>query len=314
MKIGFLVDATCDLPAALFESGDLLVMPIGIRVGDQHFRDERNHEVTLSFLDSEIARKASEAETNAITVEEVRELFLRKLVVEFDYVFCLTVTRNRSQTFENATQASFGILNDYHDIRKEAGRQGPFSMRVLDTGALFCAQAIPVLAGLDAHAAGDAPPLIRARIEQAIRHTHGYVVVPDLYYVSRRGRAKGDKSVSPVSAMIGGALDIKPILYGHAGETRTAAKVRGFDKAAEKMLLEVATCVRRGLLIPHVTLSYAGPVEKLRKLPGYQELATACQSQNATLHETTMSLTGAINLGAGAVSVGFASQTPPAMR
>ena len=30
MRIGFLVDATCDLPSSYYESGDVLIMPIAV--------------------------------------------------------------------------------------------------------------------------------------------------------------------------------------------------------------------------------------------------------------------------------------------
>ncbi|PNS08949.1 DegV family protein [Solilutibacter silvestris] len=311
MRTGFLVDATCDLPDRFFSSGDVMVMPIAVRLGDHITTDQRNDEVTLGFLDSGIAAGASEAETSALSVEQIRALFLERLVMEYDYVFCLTVTRGRSPIFEHATQASFSILNEYRPMREAAGKTSPFSLRVLDTGSLFAGQGIPVAAGVAMNATGDNPPVMRARIEHIAKNTHSYAIAPDLYYLRSRARAKGDRSVGLVSAMLGSALDIKPILYCNQGNTRPVAKVRGFEAAVEKLFTDTANEVQRGISVPMLTLSFGGPLEQLHAFPGYDNLVLACQNNGVELLESLMSLTGIINLGAGAVSLGFASERKP---
>lgn len=313
MRIGFLVDATCDLPDRFFSSGDVMVMPIAVRIGEHITTDQRNDEVTLNFLDSDIASDASAAETSALSVDQIRDLFLKSLVVDYDYVFCLTVTRERSPIYEHAMQASFSILNEYHPVREAAGKHSPFSLRVLDTGSLFAGQCIPVAAGVAMNVQGDNPPLIRARMEQIARSTHAYAVAPDLYYLRNRARAKGDRSVGLMSAMLGSALDIKPILHCNQGATHPVAKVRGFEAAVQKLFTDTANEVERGLSAPLLALSYGGPLEQLRAFPGYENLAIACHNSGVELLESLMSLTGIINLGAGAVSLGFATDRKPAL-
>ncbi|MDO5505374.1 MAG: DegV family protein [Pseudoxanthomonas suwonensis] len=312
MRIGFLVDATCDLPDHYYSSGQVLVMPIGIRIGEQMLTDERNAEVTTGFLDSDATGDASQAETSAFDAEQIRALFLERLVLEYDYVFCLTVTRERSQIHENATQASFGILNDYHSVREAAGMTTPFSLRVIDTGSVFAGQGIPVLAGLAMREAGEQPPLIRARVADVANRTHAYAVLPDLYYLRNRARKKGEKSVGLVGAMLGSALDLKPILHANQGQTRPVAKVRGFEAAIGKLFAETARAIREGgLLVPAVNLSYGGPLQRVHDFPGYAELAQACQDNGIELLESLMSLTGIINLGPGALTLAYARADAP---
>ncbi|MBS0226118.1 MAG: DegV family protein [Proteobacteria bacterium] len=313
MRTGFLVDATCDLPDRYFSSGDVMVMPITVRIGDHITTDQRNDEVTLNFLDSHIAAEASAAETSALTVDQIRDLFLKRLVVDYDYVFCLTVTRERSPIYEHATQASFSILNEYRPVREAAGKHSPFSLRVLDTGSLFAGQGVPVAAGVAMNASSDNAPMIRAKMEQIARSTQAYAVAPDLYYLRSRARAKGDRSVGLVSAMLGSALDIKPILHCNQGVTHPVAKVRGFEAAVEKLFIETANEVDRGLTTPQLTLSYGGSLEKLREFPGYDKLTLACHNNGVELLESLMSLTGIINLGSGAVSLGFACDRKPTL-
>lgn len=313
MRTGFLVDATCDLPDRFFSSGDVMVMPISVRIGEHITTDQRNDEVTLGFLDSQIAAEASAAETSALSVDQIRDLFLQRLVVDYDYVFCLTVTRERSPIYEHATQASFSILNEYHPVRAAAGKNSPFSLRVLDTGSLFAGQGIPVAAGVAMNAQGDNPPMVRARMEQIAAATQSYAVAPDLYYLRSRARAKGDRSVGLMSAMLGSALDIKPILHCNQGVTHPVAKVRGFEAAVQKLFTETANEVERGLTTPFLTLSFGGPLDQLRAFDGYENLVLACKNSGVQLLESLMSLTGIINLGPGAVSLGFAVDRKPAL-
>lgn len=311
MRIGYLVDATCDLPDRFYESNDVLIMPVAIRLGEQMISDQRNSAVTLGVLDSDQASHTAEAETSAFSVEQISELFLRRLVLEYDYVFCLTVTRERSPIFDNATKASFAILNEYRAVRDEAGQSSSFSLRVIDTGALFAGQGIPVLAGLEMRAAGEQPPIIRNRLTHISNHTHTYAVMPDLYYLRNRARKKGEKSVGLVGAMLGSALDLKPILYANQGQTKPVAKIRGFENAIQTLFKETAEAVRGGLLVPAVTISYGGPVERIREFPGYEELARACADTGVEIHESLMSLTGIVNVGPGALTLGFAREIPP---
>jgi hypothetical protein len=38
-------------------------------------------------------------------------------VIDYDYVFCMTITRTRSPIYDNALQASYAILNEYREPR-----------------------------------------------------------------------------------------------------------------------------------------------------------------------------------------------------
>src|SRR3546814_15422944 len=79
---------------------------------------------TLQFLHSHIAERGADAETAPFTVQQIQELFLGRLVIDYDYVFCLTTTKTRSAIFENAPQASFAILGEYRPLRAAARSEG----------------------------------------------------------------------------------------------------------------------------------------------------------------------------------------------
>ncbi len=108
--------------------------------------------------------------------------------------------------------------------------------------------------------------------------------------------------------MLGSALDIKPLLRCYRGETGPVGKVRGFEQGAEALFGYATQRVRAGLLVPMVCVSYGGDLAVLTHLPGYAELRTACAECSVELMEAPMSITGMVNVGQGAVTLGFAAE------
>jgi fatty acid-binding protein DegV len=49
MKIGLVVDSSCDLPRSFFEEDGVELMPTTLRMGDQVFEDIRNEQQTIQF-------------------------------------------------------------------------------------------------------------------------------------------------------------------------------------------------------------------------------------------------------------------------
>ncbi len=313
MRIGLVVDSACDLPLDYLQRHDVTILPITVRIGEAVLADHRDEEATLEFLHAHVAERGAEAETMPFTVQQIHDLFLERLVIEYDYVFCMTITRSRSPIFDNAQQASFSILNDYKPVRAAAGNATPFALRVIDTQNLFAAQGITAVEAIRLRDAGEGAPKIRARLENLALHTHGYMIPRDLYYLRARARKKNDRSVSLLSAALGSALDIKPVLRGYRGETSATAKIKGFEPAVQKLFDFTVERIRAGLMTPTVCLSYGGELEEMRALPGYAGLRQACLDNNIELFESVMSLTGMVNVGKGAVVVAFAAENAPTL-
>ena len=308
MRIGIVVDSACDLPVDYIEKHNIVLLPISVRIGEAVLADHRDEEATLSFLQAHVAERGHEAETTPFSVNQIRDLFLDRLVIDYDHVFCLTISKLRSQIHENAMQASFAILNDYKPVRQAAGHNSPFALRVIDTLNLFAGQGITAVEAVRMREEGANVAQIRARIEQLAENTYGYMIPRDLYYLRNRARAKGDRSVGLISAALGSALDIKPVLRAYRGNTEPVAKLKGFEPSVQKLFEFAARKVREGLMTPTVCVGYGGELAELRALPGYATLKQACAEKDVEMFESVMSLTGMVNVGKGAVAVGFAAE------
>jgi DegV family protein with EDD domain len=308
MRTGLVVDSACDLPGSFIERNRIEILPITVKIGDAVLADHRNEQATLEFLHAHVASRGAEAETMPFTVGQIRDLFLQKLVIDYDYVFCMTITKTRSPIYDNAMQASFVILNDYRPMRSAAGHQTPFALRVIDSQSLFAGQGVAAVEAVRMINADEGVAKIRARLENIAINTHAYMVPRDLMYLRSRTKAKGDKSVSLFSATLGSALDIKPMLYCNRGETRPVAKIRGWDAAVRRLFTFGAERVRAGLMTPTLCMSYGGELEEMRALPGYASLIDVCREHGVEVFESVMSLTGMVNVGKGSMIIGFAAE------
>lgn len=308
MRIGIVVDSACDLPKGYLQRNNLVLLPIAVRIGQTLLSDDRDEEATLAFLRGPLSDQGAEAETIPYTAEQIRDLFLQRLVTDYDQVFCMTITRTRSPLYDNAVQAGYSILGEYKPIRQAAGYNSPFSLRVIDTQNLFAAQAVSAVEAVRLRDSGASVQQMREQLEHVANNVHGYMVTRDLYYMRARARHKGDRSVGLISAALGSALDIKPVLHGYRGDTAPVAKIKGFDNAVEALFGFVGKRVIHGLMTPVVCVSYGGPLEELRSLAGYGELRGLCNQHGVTLLEAVMSLTGMVNVGKGAVTIGFADE------
>ncbi|WP_020648331.1 DegV family protein [Solimonas variicoloris] len=308
MRIGVVVDSACDLPPEFIERHKIQILPITIHLDGQDLIDRRDPETTLRFYRERLGARG-DAGSSPFSVEQIRDVFLRKLVLDYDFVFCLTIASSRSPIHANATQASFAILRDYKPIRAQAGIPGPFALRVIDTQNLFVAQAISAVEIVRLIEAGTANPnKIRERAEFIVQNTYGYMVPRDLHYLRVRGQKKGDRSVGWVGAALGTMLDIKPIVRGYRNETGPVAKPRHFDDACARLFTYAGERVRAGLLTPTLGLCYGGDLAEMRALPGYEHLLRTCSEHGVECIESMMSVTGGINVGAGALGLAFAAE------
>jgi len=304
MRVGLVVDSACDLAPSYYRDNKLIVLPIAIHNGDKTFVDVRDPDETRDFYTQHLAN-AAVSETAPLTVDDIKRLFLDRLVIDYDFVFCLTIASSRSPIFENATQASYSILSEYKPIRMAAGLSTPFALRVVDTQNLFAAQGVMAAEVARMIRAGQPPLRIRERLEALLPHLYGYMLPSNLFHLRARAAKKGDKSVGWFQYAVGSALDIKPLIRGYRNETRPVAKLRHYEDGVKRVFKFLIERMQSGLLTPTLCLSYAGELDDLYRLPGYSEMAEVASDRGIELLTSVMSITGVINVGEGAVAIGF---------
>lgn len=310
MRIGICIDSACDLPPSFIQEHHLEIMPINLVVGDEKeiLIDERDPEETINFYKRYIAEKNLEGETQPFSVEQITNLFLDKLVLNYDRVLVITISSTRSLIFENATKASFAILSGYKQRRAKAGIEGAFALRVVDSKTLFTGEAVLVREAIrllkEKEVAFDR---LRPEVEALSKHVHAYLIPDDLHYLRKVGRSRGDRSISWLSYTLGTALDIKPIVKAYQGDTFPVRKIQGFETAVNSLFDLAKEQMKKGLLSKTICMSYAGNPDVIRKMTGYKLLQKEAEKHGVELMLSVMSTTAGINVGPGAFALGLMS-------
>jgi fatty acid-binding protein DegV len=127
-----------------------------------------------------------------------------------------------------------------------------------------------------------------------------------------RAKLKGEHSITWGRYMLGSAFNIRPVIRMHRGATEAIAKARGTDEGIRRLLGHAEACIRAGcLMTPTIAAAYAGDIDDVTAWPAWQSLADAAAAHDVELMLAPMSLTVALNVGAGAFGLSYLSETPP---
>ncbi|EON91691.1 DegV family protein [Marinobacter lipolyticus SM19] len=307
MRVGLIVDSACDLPYEFSRKHGLFILPVTAVIDGQTYVDEHDPVLTQEFYQSGLLQRGHHAETQAFTAEQIHDLFMEKIVTQYDLAICESVTRTRSLIFQNATEAMNSVMAHYHEPRKAAGREGRFSMRVIDSKQIFAGQGL--LAAHTVRLIGQnlSKNALRHQVDSFTDKIYTCVIPRDLHYIRERARRRGDKSVSALVAFLGKALNITPIIFGQGAIGEPVAKTRDFNVAVEKVMNYAAARVEAGLLTPYVSLSCGLSWTEIEALPGLNNLRDVCERHGVELLLSQMGITSSIYVGPGSLCLSLAA-------
>src|SRR5690554_3896821 len=285
MRVGLIVDSACDLPHEFFRKHDLFVLPVTAIIDGHTYLDTRDPVRTQEFYD----------------------LFMDEIVTQYDVAICETVTRSRSQVFDHASEAMNMVMANYQHARSAAGREGKFSMRVIDSKQIFAGQgllAAHTLRLIDQQLSKNS---LRHQVEVFTDRIYTCVIPRDLHYIRERARRRGDNNVSAVAAFLGKVLNINPVIFGQGVEGKPVAKTRDFHAAVEKVMNYAIGRVEAGLLTPYVSLSCGLSWAEIDALPGLDQLRETCKKHGVELLLSQMGITSSIYVGPGSLCLALAA-------
>ena len=307
MKIGIVVDSSCDLPKAYLDAFKINVIPMTIRKGDMVIHDTRDEQITINF-NSQIKNNKTFHDAQSPTKEEIKDFFLKNLVTQYDYILFITACSYRSQTYDNAIAATNSIVHEYKSVREKAGVPGAFQFRVIDSQTVSGGQGI-VVAEVVKHLKSGANALEATQVAlNMAKKTQSYILLSDLYYLYEQAKKKGETSMSLVEYTLASALNIKPIILSHAGTTVVVSKPKGFEDGTKKLFDFVSEEIKNGLSSNFILLSFGGSRSKMKDFPGFDNFLNLTKTHGIELLVSKMSMTAIVNVGPDSFSIAFASK------
>jgi DegV family protein with EDD domain len=295
-----IVDSACDLPKTLIEKSGIRLLPATIVFDNQTIQDFRDPAQTIGIYSNGSLTKEHDSETAPTSTKEITRILEAAINAGERDLVIQTVNRVRSPTYENAVEAA-------SVIEKKHSQQG-LNIRIQDSRTIFTGQGVLAAHTIALMNKGVNGTKLRRTIDLLSSKVHAYQVPKDVYYLRERARKKGDNSISLFGAIIGRALGISPIVLARDDQTFPVTKIRGFEKAAEKLFGHTIRKIDEGLLSPFIGISYAGNPKDLHTIPGFSALKDAAKAKRYQLIISPMSLSGGVNLGPGTLSVAFATE------
>ena len=213
MKIAIMTDSNSGITAQEAQQLGVALLPMPIQIDGQMYLEG------IDLFPSEFyARLAQGADvsTSQPSPADTMELW-DKLLEEYDQLVYIPMTSGLSGTA--ATAASLACDDPYE------GR-----VFVADNKRISAPQRQSVLDALALRERGKSGAEIKQRLEEASLHSQIYIMVDTLHYLKKGGR------ITPTAALLGSALNLKPILQLQAGKLDAYKKVRG-TKAAKTELV-----------------------------------------------------------------------------
>ncbi len=214
-KVAIVTDSTAYLPDALLAQYSISVTPQILIWGDETFQDG------VDIQPDEFYKKLGNAKTmpttSQVAIVTMKTTFEKLLEAGYD-VLGIFISAKLSGTMESAIQA--------REMLPKAGTK----IVVLDSNSTSMAMGFHVLTAARAAQAGANLAECLKLAEEARKHTGVYFVVDTLEFLRRGGRIGG------AQAMLGSALNLKPLLELRDGRIESIEKVRTKGKAINRMI------------------------------------------------------------------------------
>jgi DegV family protein with EDD domain len=214
-KVAIVTDSTAYLPDDLLKQYSITVTPQILIWGDETFQDG------VDIQPNEFYRKLENAKTmpttSQVAIVTMKAAFENLLASGFD-VLGIFISAKLSGTMQSAYQAK--------EMLPKAGSK----IVVLDSNSTSMAMGFHVLTVARAAQAGASLVECQKLAEEARKYTGVFFVVDTLEFLRRGGRIGG------AQAMLGSALNLKPLLELRDGRIESIEKVRTKGKAVNRMI------------------------------------------------------------------------------
>ena len=209
-NIGIAVDSTADFPPGLVEQWGLHIVPIHIAIDDQDFLHGVN-------LDNDDVIEAMESDRDVKTSPPIPSEyadFFEALLKNYDYVLALHVSSELSNCYTAAQRALQIMFEDDSD-----------RIISVDTRSCTTGQALVAMRAAELVRKGADFSQLAKELAFFIENSKLYFTVDNLYWLKRAGK------LNFFSSLLGGMLDVKPVVGLNQGTLAPLSKHRGFEAA-----------------------------------------------------------------------------------
>ena len=203
--IKIISDSTCDLSQEVLERYDIDIIPLHIVKGDEELED--GPQIDIHALYEWADKNKTTPKTSAPSIETAMNV-MRPYIDEGREIICFSISSEMSTSFNVIRMAAEEL--DAED-----------KVTIIDSRNLSTGIGLLVVEAAVMAADGKSREEIKAGIDELIPKVRASFVVDTLVYLYRGGRCNA------VSALIGGALALHPMIVVKDGKMDASRKYRG---------------------------------------------------------------------------------------
>ncbi len=274
--VHIVTDSNADLtPELARDLGIAAIASTYVIFGDKSFRST---ELSPAQFHAMLKSDPNFPKTSQPSVGDFVEIYQR---LKGEEVVSIHISRDLSGTYASAESAAMTMGGDP-------------AVKLVDTRMVSAAMALLVAEGARLAKEGAKPAEIKAHIESLIPRTRMHFVLETLENLKRGGRIGG------AQALIGGVLQMKPILTIKDGKVEPLERVRTFSKAVAR-LKEIVLHDLDASRDPKVFFMHAAAPQLAEQMA--QEVGGQLGIQSPVILEAGPAI--ATHAGPGAVGVGY---------
>jgi DegV family protein with EDD domain len=213
-KVAVITDSTAYIPDSILLEHNITVVPQVLIWGNETFRDG------VDIMPDDFYKRLKTAKvmptTSQVAIIDMKIAFEKLLESSYD-VLGIFISAKLSGTMQSAIQA------------REMLAKAASKIAIVDSNSTAMAMGFHVLLAARAAQSGNNLAECQKIAQEARNHTGVYFVVDTLEFLRRGGRIGG------AQALLGSALNIKPILELRDGRIESVEKVRTKSKAMDRM-------------------------------------------------------------------------------
>lgn len=298
-----IVDSACDLPERVISSGAVEVLPLNVILEGKPVSDVFNAAERLRMLKEGELDIKRDVDTQPATREQIIKFLASRVLPRYDFAMVQTVARARSPQYEMWQEVNTTFAASYRKYRQTDKN---FTLRIMDSGTMFTGQGLMALNTLYWSQQGVSYRELLEKSKSLTDHIQSYSAPVDLQYLRERARRKGDRTIGLLSAALGKALNISPVVFGGQNRTEAVGKVKGHANAVAQIAQHAMQAIERGLQTPLISIAYAGPLDDLKAYDSVTELREFAQAKGVKVATSIATLTSIINMGPGTFSLALA--------
>jgi len=217
MKI--IVDSGCDLNAEVMKELDAGLASCTLTIGDRQFVDDRNIDVAAYAYEMENSKHIAK------TAAPAPELYLSEMKNSTGSVFAVTLSSHLSSSYNNAMLAKQTYLSEV----------GERFIHIFDSFSASAGEAVVALKINEFIKENISESEIVEKVNEFIKNVRTYLVLEKYTNLIKNGR------INPYIGKLASLLNIKPICKGVNGKIELAEKIRGTNKAIQRLIEIIVT-------------------------------------------------------------------------